>query len=130
MIKYFCDVCKKEIVDLSQKVEIITNDGTRHCHSRCVAEAINAEIGRRSEVIAQPHPAPKPIPDKKPGKKKPGNRYKISQDKIDTLKALWESNRSGRRAKPWTTKQMADEVGCSEVTVNNYIKMFEADVSA
>ena len=126
MIKYFCDVCKKEIVDLSQKVEIITNDGTRHCHSRCVAEAINAEIGRRSEVIAQPHPAPKPIPDKP--KKQTGK--KLGNDKIDTLKALWESNRSGRRAKPWTTKQMADEVGCSEVTVSNYIKLFESEVSA
>ena len=123
MIRYICDKCGGEIFDelfFSRNI-----DGkTFHYCTKCAAEL----MADRNEPEA--HPAPKPIPDKKPGKKKPGNRYKISQDKIDTLKALWESNRSGRRAKPWTTKQMADEVGCSEVTVNNYIKMFEAEVSA
>ena len=123
MIRYICDKCGGEIFDelfFSRNI-----DGkTFHYCTKCAAEL----MADRNEP--EPHPAPKPIPDKKPGKKKPGNRYKISQDKIDTLKALWESNRSGRRAKPWTTKQMADEVGCSEVTVNNYIKMFEAEVSA
>lgn len=125
MIKYICDKCKEEILDelyFSRNVK----GKTYHYCTKCAAEL----MADRNEP--EPHPAPKPIPDKpkqKPAQKKQTGK-KLGNDKIDTLKALWESNRSGRRAKPLTTKQMADEVGCSEVTVNNYIKMFEAEVSA
>ena len=119
MIKYICDKCGGEIFDelfFSRNIK----GTTFHYCTKCAAELMTD----RNEP--EPHPAPKPIPDKP--KKQTGK--KLGKDKIDTLKALWESNRSGRRAKPWTTKQMADEVGCSEVTVSNYIKMFEAEVSA
>ena len=124
MIRYICDKCKEEILDelyFSRNIE----GRTYHYCMKCAVKL----TGIINEP--EPHPAPKPIPDKpkqKPAQKKqPGK--KLGQDKIDTLKALWESNRSGCRAKAWTVKQMADEVGCSEVTVSNYIKLFEAETA-
>ena len=51
-------------------------------------------------------------------------------DLTETLRSLWESNISGRRAVPWTVEEMAKEVGCSETMVRNCIKLFETEASA
>ena len=122
MIRYICDKCKGEIFDelfFSRNI-----DGqTFHYCTKCAVDL----MADRNEPEA--HPAPQPIPDK-PKKIKAlpkKTSKKLSQDKIDTIRALWESNRSGRRAKPWTLKEMAAEIGTTETTVSNYIKLFEAE---
>ena len=121
MIKYICDKCGGEIFDelfFSRNIK----GTTFHYCTKCAAEL----MADRNEP--EPHPAPKPIPDKPKPKKKPNSIRvrKLTDDKISTLRSLWEANKSGRRAVPFTPKQMAEEVGCTETTVNNYIKLFES----
>ena len=128
MIRYICDKCKGEIFDelfFSRNI-----DGqTFHYCTKCAVDLM------AERDTPEPHPAPQPIPDKPKAPKKikaqpKKTSKKLSQEKIDTIRALWESNRSGRRAKPWTLKEMAAEVGTTETTVSNYIKLFESEASA
>lgn len=121
MIKYFCDNCKSEIPD---DKPMILKEGEHFCmdciltmfHDRMSAPIQKHDPTGNMQIIINP-PEPKPKPKTAPA----GSKYDFEK-----AYAMWEAGKSGRR-KPYTQKEIANEIGCSHQRIAQLVKKWEQE---
>lgn len=126
MIKYYCDVCKKEITDGLMFTSVTANV---HACSLCMADIVRIKarehgiprIDEKEQAPAAPKPKKEPKPKTKPKKIPDSNKYDFEK-----AYAMWEAGKSGRR-QPYTQKEIAAEIGCSHQRIAQLIKQWERE---
>lgn len=122
MIKYFCDVCGREITEGLMFVSVTAN--VQAC-TPCMADLFRIKarqhglpkITEDNPAPAAPEPKPKPKPKTAPA----GSKYDFEK-----AYAMWEAGKSGRR-KPYTQKEIAIEIGCSHQRIAQLVKKWEQE---
>lgn len=122
MIKYFCDVCKREITEGLMFVSVTAN--VQAC-TPCMADLFRIKAREhgipRIDETKQAPAAPKPKKGAKPKAAPAGSKYDFEK-----AYAMWEAGKSGRR-KPYTQKEIAAEIGCSHQRIAQLIKKWEQE---